>query len=297
MLFAVSIPLLLALALPVVVVDRSWRRFISALLLSFLVVVLPLFTFFASCFLVPDWKGACKHGAWDCFFMGKLALTPLALMATAALYAVEVLRVEKPTEKWIVLGIFLGAVISVGCFLLGLAALWGGVGQLMLLMILPLYVAVWYAIRTVTLIRESGTGLGECLNTLLVTVPFWIGSVLWSESVYSGLPDAPACFIVTAAGRGHRRLVGPHMDVQHHGRRIQANRQLMTLWHFEELWRQRAPGSHAGFRRWYNQFGPVVAAQIQTPWLADLAYVAIKPAEWMARLAISAITYREMRQQ
>jgi hypothetical protein len=95
------------------------------------------------------------------------------------------------------------------------------------------------------------------------------------------------CFVVTAAGCGHRRFVGPFFEIQRHGRRIQVNQQLITLRQFEDLWRQRAPHSHRCCRFLYNRLGPAMAAQIRSPWLADLAYAAIKPAELAARLAIT----------
>src|SRR5580704_7230194 len=111
--------ILLMLAVPPAVNKKSWSCFIGAMILSFFVVVLPLFIFFFSAFLVPDWKGGCTHGWLDCFHMGKFALAPLALVATAALYSVEVLQVPNRMEKWIVLGIFSGAIISTVCLVFG----------------------------------------------------------------------------------------------------------------------------------------------------------------------------------
>jgi hypothetical protein len=70
------------LALPA---SRHGRGFFRGFMLSFAVVILPLIFFFLSSLLEPDWKGACHHGWLDCFIPGKLALTPLALLATAAL--------------------------------------------------------------------------------------------------------------------------------------------------------------------------------------------------------------------
>lgn len=296
--YGVPILVLLALALPPALKRKSWLRFFVALVLSFAVVVLPLFVFLASAFLVPDWKGGCNHGWLDCFIMGKLALSPVALFATAALYSVEVLRVENPTKKWIVLGIFSGAVVAVVCLVYGLTCLaeprvhfgrldretWGWIRWLLV----PLYVAIWYSVRAGQLVKASKLGPRAYLGTLLGSLPFWFGSILWSRNIYASLPDtAPSCFVVTAAGRGHKKFVGPFVEIQHHGRRIQANQQLITLRRFENLWRQRAPHSHRCFRVCYNRLGPAIAAQIRSPWLADLAYVAIKPAELAARLAIT----------
>lgn len=265
---------------------KSWVYFFVALCFSFAVVVLPLFVFFMSGFLKPEWKGGCQYGWVDCFFVGKFALTPLVLWATAALYSVVVLRVENRLRPWIVLGIFIGAIVSSVCFVHGMIYFVRPPDRFVLWMLVPLYVSVWYWFRAVQLIKESKPGLKPLLlNAMIGSVPFWIGSVLWSRQAYAALPDvAPGCFIVTAAGRGHSQLVGPFFEIERNGRTLQANRQLLTLWQFENLWRSQSPQSHRHFRRFYNRVGPVVAARIKSPWTADIAYLAIKPVELVARM-------------
>jgi hypothetical protein len=289
-----GLPILLSmiLALPPALKKNSLATFFIASVLSFLIVVLPLFFFFVSAFLSPEWKGACTHGWLDCFVTGKTALAPLAFWATAALYSVEVLRVKNRTEAWIVLGIFSGAVISVVCLMFGLICLCNqpDTGRIMAFMLVPFYVAIWYSARAVQLIKESKLETKACLTTLLGSLPFWIGSLLWAKSAYASLPNSqPDCFIVTAAGRGHRKIVGPFFNLQRRGRLVQANQQLITFWQFESFWRDRAPRTHACFRRFYNRFGPAIAAQIRSPLLADLAYVALKPVEIAAKLANSTL--------
>lgn len=280
---------LTALALPPAIQKKSLGRFFVALLMSFAVVALPLFVFFMSGFLKPDWKGGCQYGWLDCFFVGKFALTPLVLWATAALYSVVVLRVENRVRPWIVLGVFIGSIVSTVCFLHGMIYFGKPTGRVVLWMLVPLYVAMWYSVRAAQLIKESKPGLKpQLLNAMIGSLPFWIGGVVWSRHAYAALPEvAPGCFIVTAAGRGHSQLVGPFVDVERHGRTLQANRQLLTLWQFENLWRSQSPQSHRHFRRFYNRLGPVVAAQIKSPWTADIAYLAIKPVELAARAIIS----------
>jgi len=98
---AACVPSML-LALRPAVQEKSVGRFFIALIISFLVVVLPLFFFFLSSLLIPSWKGECSHGWLDCLIVGKVALAPLALVASAALYAVEVLRVKNRTRQAIV---------------------------------------------------------------------------------------------------------------------------------------------------------------------------------------------------
>ena len=48
-----------------------------------------------------------------------------------------------------------------------------------------------------------------------------------------------------------------------------------------------APRTHHLLRRTYNSIGPRLAAVTIRPLAADLAYVALKPAEWIAWLALS----------
>lgn len=276
---------LLALAIPPAVRLNSWPWFFASLILSFLVVVLPLFIFLFSSLLTPDAKDECEHGWVDCFMMGKLALLPLALLATAALYTIEVVRVENRTKMWIVFGISSGAVISLICLAFGLTCV--AAGNLKIWMVVPFYVAIWYSLRAVQFARETKLGSKELWGSILGTLPFWFGSVIWSQSTYTSLPDTQqGCFIITAAGHGHRKFVGPFTEIKRHGRRIQANQQLVTFWEFESLWRNYEPCTHRFFRRIYNRFGPTIAAHIQSPWLADLTYIAVKPVEIAVKLAI-----------
>jgi len=53
--------LLVGLALPPALKQGSRRRFFIAMALSAAGVLVPLFVFLASSFLIPDWKGACQH--------------------------------------------------------------------------------------------------------------------------------------------------------------------------------------------------------------------------------------------
>jgi len=275
--------LLAGLAFPPALRDRSGKRFFIAFGLSFFGVLLPLGVFLLSAFLEPDWKGACPHGWIDCFQLGKLALTPVALWATAALYALDVYQVSDRKQRWVVLGILLGAIVATGCFIFGVISVGGQTDGEAGWLLVPFYVAVWYVIRAAQLIKAAEPGLTACLGAIASSLPFWFFSLLWSRNAYASLPaSAPDCFVVTAAARGHETFVGPFMEVTHHGRTQLANRQLLILWQFESFWRTHAPGSHAKFRRIYNRLGPVIAGQIASPWMADLTYLVIKPAELLA---------------
>jgi len=283
----VLIVVLLALALPPALKAQSRNRFFIALILSFAGVVLPLFVFFFSGFLVPDWKGACHHGWLDCFIVGKLALSPLVLLATAALYSLDIFRVEMRTQRWLVIGVFLGAVTAWICFIFGLVCFGVDVWRPQVWLLVPFYIALWYSIRAWQLIRAAKYGWGTYFVTLVGSLPFWLASCWWSHKVFNSLPDkAPTCFIVTAAASGHPQCVGPLVEIDHNGSRRWANQQLVTFWELETRWQIFFPRSHAIFRQVYNRLGPVVAAKIKSPWLADAAYLVLKPVEWLASLCL-----------
>jgi hypothetical protein len=293
--FAMIPPLLVlvvicfALAVPALIGDTSLKRFGRAMLVSALGVMLPLLVFFLSAFLVPEWRGACRHGWFDCFHLGKLMLTPLVLWATGALYVREVCCVEPPYTRGLVQGLFMGTLVAGGCFVYGgvWVCLGVGVNTPVLWLLVPLYVALWHGIRLVQALEPSKPAARDCALSLLGSLPLWIGGVFWSQRIFEALPkNPPQCFVVTAASRGHRGLVGPLIEIERHGCRRWANRQLVTFWNFEAQWQRHAPTSHAMFRRIYNRLGAALARRIVSPWQADVVYLALKPAEWFARLML-----------
>ena len=283
----VAVAVIVTPALPPALKEKSWWRLFIAAGLTAFGIVLPLFVFWASALLVPEWKGVCPHGWLDCFYLGKLALTPEVLWACAAWYAVEVYRVAQPTRPWIVLGFTIGALVSFVCLVFGFVTTGTEDAGARWWLLVPAYVSVWYAARAIQLSSAAGLRPVAYVLALCSSVPFWIASLFWSGYYYWSLPDKPpTCFVVTAAARGHRRLVGPFFAIPRHGVRQLANRQLLTFWRLEAAWRARAPRSHQAFRFLYNRFAPAVARRITSPWTADLVYLLIKPAELVAGLLL-----------
>ncbi len=293
----ILIGILTALALPPAVRAKSMLQFFMALILSLFGVFLPLFIFWFSSMMGPEWKGGCVHGWLDCFITGKLALAPLVLLATAALYALDILRVENRAAKWIVIGVFIGAMVSSVCFVFGIVCFGFEGDSLEWWLLVPLYVAIWYSIRTVELIKARRLDFQKSLISIALSLPFWLASWLWSRSLYLSLPDqAPdGCFIVTAAGRGHAAFVGRHIGIERNGRSLLVNQQLLTFWQFEDRWRNFAPRSHRIFRSGYNRVGPVIAARIKSPWLADFVFLAIKPLELLAKITMRYWKWEQLR--
>lgn len=278
----------LGLSAPALLEEQPLKQFCRALFVVAFGVLMPLGVFLLSAFLVPEWKGGCKHGWLDCFHLGKLTLTPLVLWAIGSLYMLEVQRPKPPYAGGLVLGLLVGAIVASGCFVFGVLSADGDWKAAALFLLVPLYSAIWHTVRLILIVHQSGVGLVTCLLSLLGMIPFWFAGALWSKKIFAALPDQPpSCFVVTAAGRGHRGFVGPFLEVAHRGHHRVANRQLVTLWQLEELWQTRAPLTHKSFRKIYNCAGPIIARQINSPWLADAAYVALKPVEYIAALIIA----------
>ncbi|HIJ72245.1 MAG TPA: hypothetical protein HPP87_12955 [Planctomycetes bacterium] len=282
----VVILLLIGLSLAPALREKSWKCFFVAAILTTIGVLFPILIFLLSIFLVPEWKGRCRYGWLDCFHLGKLALTPLVLWSCAAFYAIQILRARNQNRTWLVLGIFTGAIVSGTCFVIGVILLpYNNVFYLFLLV--PLYVFVWYSILYVRAARASNLGPVSYIAAVLGSLPFWAISILWSRKHYLSLPeDPPDCFVVTAALRGHRCIVGPFAKVNRCSVIRQVNCQLITFWYLEAIWQRHHPKTHKIFRSIYNRLGPYISEQIKTRLEADIVYLMMKPLEWMARLII-----------
>jgi hypothetical protein len=119
----------------------------------------------------------------------------------------------------------------------------------------------------------------------VVAAPAWLAAYAgaWALAVqqaiqaYQRLPTNPPsrCYVASAAARGHRRLVRSR-EVGG----VMVNGQLRRLKCAEIALATVAPRLHRAVRRAYDRVGPVLAKGMVYPLLADLAYVALKPAEW-----------------
>jgi hypothetical protein len=267
---------------------RRWLRLLIAIPTCFAGVLVPLILFALSLMETPLWKGAARCGWVDGFHVGKVALTPVVLFATAALYGLEVMGADG-RARWVILGFYCGAVTSVICQIFAFTCL--DSRDLMPAMLVAVYIPIWYCVRAVQLGRRGNLAVLDYLSATLGMLPFWIGSWLWSRRVFDALPDVEPhpCFVVTAAGQGHPFLVGPFFEIEHDGARRRVNRQLEAFWRFEEDWRKRSPGTHGAFRKLYDRIGPRIAAHITSPWRADVVFLALKPIEYVARAVFRTI--------
>jgi hypothetical protein len=97
----------------------------------------------------------------------------------------------------------------------------------------------------------------------------WFVAIRRARELYASLPAEPGdgCYVATAAARGHRWLVG--------------DAQLATFKTAEHALQARLPRLHRALRAAYDRLGPPVARRVVSPWLADLAYLSLKPGEWL----------------
>lgn len=126
------------------------------------------------------------------------------------------------------------------------------------------------------------------LKTLLLIVA-WLSAnfAAWRIAIdmmlaeYATLPTEPPedCFIATAAARGHRRFVGTYAGQP-------VNQQLRRLKAAELILHHTTPRLHHVLRWLYNRLGPRAAKLLTNRWLADAAYVGLKPCEWLANVVL-----------
>jgi len=155
-----------------------------------------------------------------------------------------------------------------------------------------------YAIMTFYVVRNRGGQRLQFSLRQLFGVTSWSAAYLaaWRTSIaimlheYAKLPtERPAndCYICTAAARGHRRLVGAEEHAAPSGGDRRVNNQMRCLKCAELVLAHLAPRSHCACRRIYNLVGPVLAAMLIHPLLADVAYLSLKPAEWTSRAGLA----------
>jgi len=184
-----------ALALPPAIRARSPWRFFAAVPVVIFGILLPLLVFLLSALLVPEWRGACPHGWIDAFPLGKLALTPIVLWATAALYATDVMRVSRPCSPWISAGLLSGALTSTACLAFGVLTV-AIEPKLALFLVVPAWTCAWYWARSVEVLR-SGGARAAVRTALLASLPLLAASLLWSRARYASLPEEPPeCLVV-----------------------------------------------------------------------------------------------------
>jgi hypothetical protein len=111
----------------------------------------------------------------------------------------------------------------------------------------------------------------------------WRFAFLKAVELYQKLPDeAPDCYIATAATNGHAAVVKSEMVTLTDGNMMRVNPQLQRLKAAEMALKTGFPRLHRLLRKCYDQLGKPLARSIKKPWVADVAYLILKPIEWIS---------------
>lgn len=111
----------------------------------------------------------------------------------------------------------------------------------------------------------------------------WRYNILKMYEMYSELPLVPPnCYIATAAAQGHPNFVGSRTVQLINGNSIQVNRQLQVFKCAELALLAVTPNAYRVLRKAYDSMGKPLARTIRYPFLADGAYLLLKPFEWIA---------------
>lgn len=128
------------------------------------------------------------------------------------------------------------------------------------------------------------------LGWLAAFAAAWIKSYAAAIDAYYQLPPSnSSCYIATAAAQGHPAIVRSWPIA---GRRV--NHQLAMFKAGEGAFSRRWPRVHRTFRLVYDLVGPSLARQLDRAWLADAAYLTLKPLEWLTA-AVMAMGARRTR--
>ena len=147
------------------------------------------------------------------------------------------------------------------------------------------------ALLVVRTLAPSPPPQGDRPAWLLAYASGWTASgaaLVWSWYFYP-MQARGVCYVATAASRGHRRWVGSRVLTLPDGRDILVNRQLHRLITLELLLAYQAPQMQHLLRGIYDRVGPPLAAGLTNPWLADVAYLCLKPLEWTAAMICKAL--------
>jgi len=118
----------------------------------------------------------------------------------------------------------------------------------------------------------------------------WSFSVLTTMKLYAALPPQPPdCYIATAAAKGHPQVVRSQPVRLADGTLIQVNPQLQRLKCVELALLVIFPNLHKFIRRIYDVLGRKLAARINNPILADIAFLILVPVEWISFFVLKLI--------
>lgn len=129
------------------------------------------------------------------------------------------------------------------------------------------------------------------ITWIVVYIAAWRYDILKMFELYATLPTKPPpdCYIATAAARGHPQFVHSKTVQCADGKSMQVNGQLQVLKCLELALMAINPRLHKFLRRIYDVLGRSLACGIYNPFVADVAYLLLKPFEWLAELSLKTI--------
>lgn len=145
--------------------------------------------------------------------------------------------------------------------------------------LIALQAAIWlYKNHETKFTLVHGAGLTAWFITYAIG---WRYDILKVLAIYSKLPTQPPnCYIATAAAQGHPRIVGSRLIYRGDGKSMRVNGQLQHLKCAELSLMAVSPRVHGVLRRIYDVVGRSLAQRMTNPFVADVAYLLLKPAEW-----------------
>ena len=113
-------------------------------------------------------------------------------------------------------------------------------------------------------------------------------TIALSFAKYSELPLQPPedCYVATAASKGYPSIVGSQRLPAATGQQVIVNQQLATFKAAELMLRTVSPKTHRAVRQFYDWLGPIAAAKLRGSRSATVAYLCLKPAEWLCRIVL-----------
>jgi len=209
------------------------------------------------------------------------------------------LRTRRIDSPWAPVAVAVMSVLAIGgtVWIRRPAEFWFGL-LIVLLGCAPLWSLVSYSLMSLRLFRSARrVGLGSRHRRawlggwLAAYAASLVAAVERTIAEYAKLPtkDPADCYVATAAALGHPWFVKSVPVAMRTGGTMLVNDQLRTLKCAEVALEAVAPRLHRAVRGVYDLIGPVFARMLVHPVLADAAYLALKPFEWLARVATRCI--------
>jgi hypothetical protein len=306
--------LALALGLAVHALSDKPRRAFAILMF----LILPLWGLALDANLSEKCQLDCPDDAYRALAIPEVYGLLLLHLVTAGAYAISRRRREDlpmRVEPWVVALLLVGLLLNIA-LAIQLADLlqWLAIFPVALPLITPwvLIVLFWRELSRRLRAGAQHAQSPVSLGPALLRSPLIIGAHALLQGLWLGRPSgalevfARTCghpfsalplqikysqcghYLCTVAALGHPRLVRPERLGVRRGQVVVVNRQLAVANAFEDLLHARFPRTGSAARACYDRLALPISRWIANRWLADVLYLAMKPAEWLFYLALLA---------